>query len=60
MKYIKDNLKFFIFTVIICIIGGYFATIYSLTYLDQSVIDEAVNQVGSKELLILIVISRFR
>ncbi len=54
MKYIKENWKFFIFAVLICIIGGYFATIYSLTYLDQSVIDEAVNQVGSKELLILI------
>lgn len=54
MKYIKANLKFFIFTTIICIIGGYFATIYSLNYLDPSVVEEGIKQVGSRELLILI------
>ena len=54
MKYIKENLKFLIFTIIICIIGGYFTTIYSLSYLDQSMLDEAIKQVGSKELVIVI------
>ena len=54
MRYIKDNLNFFIFMILICIIGGYFTTIYSFNYFDQSIIDEGIKQVGSKELLIVI------
>ncbi len=54
MKYIKDNYKFYIFMIIICIIGGYFTTLYSLSYLDPEVIKEGIEQTGSKELLIAI------
>lgn len=54
MKYIKDNLAFFIFMIIVSFIGGYFTTIYSLSYLDPSVIEEGIKQAGSKDILILI------
>lgn len=54
MKYIRENWKFFIFTILICIIGGYFTTIYTLNSFDQSIIEEGIKQVGSKELLIAI------
>ena len=54
MKYIKENWKFFIFMVFMCMIGGYFLTIYTFDAFDQSMIEEAINQIGSKELLISI------
>lgn len=54
MKYIKENLKFFIFAIIICVIGGYFATIDSINSLDESIVEEGIKQVGSKDMLILI------
>ena len=56
MKYIKENIKFFIFSIIICIIGGYLAALYSLSYLDPTSIDEAIKQLGSKDLLIIITV----
>ena len=40
--------------IIMCIIGGYFATIYTLNLYDQSIIEEGIKQVGSKEVLIAI------
>ena len=52
MKYVKENLIFFIFVILMCIIGGYFTTIYTIQVFDQSVIEETIKQVGSKELLI--------
>lgn len=52
MKFIKEHLIFFIFIILMCIIGGYFTVIYSLQSVDQNMIEEAVNQIGSKELLI--------
>ena len=52
MKYIKENWVFFLFMIIVCIIGGYFTTIYSLQTIDQNLLDEAVKQVGSKEVVI--------
>lgn len=52
MKYIKENWKFFVFMILICIIGGYFTTIYTLQSFDQSMFEETIKQVGSKELFI--------
>ena len=52
MKYIKENWKFFAFMILICIIGGYFTTIYTLQSFDQSMFEETIKQVGSKELFI--------
>ena len=52
MKYIKENWKFFMFMVVMCIIGAYFTIIYTLNSYDQSLVEEAVSQIGSKELLI--------
>ena len=52
MKYIKENWIFFAFMILICIVGGYFTTIYTLETFDQSMIEDAISQVGSKELFI--------
>ena len=52
MKYIKENWKFFAFTILICIIGVYFTTIYALQSFDPSLLEETIKQVGSKELFI--------
>ncbi len=52
MKYIKENWKFLVFVILICIVGGYFATIYTFDLLDQSLKEEAIRQVGSSKLLI--------
>ena len=52
MKYIKENLIFFAFVILICIVGGYFTTIYTLETFDQSMIEDTIKQVGSKELFI--------
>lgn len=54
MKYIKGNWRFFVLIIVVCMIGGYYTTIYSLEYLDQNTIEEAIKQVGSKESLIII------
>lgn len=52
MKYIKENWIFFAFVILICIVGWYFTTIYTLETFDQSMIEDAIKQVGSKELFI--------
>ena len=52
MKYIKKNWIFFTFMILMCIIGGYFTTIYTLQTFDQSMIEDAIKQIGSKELFI--------
>ena len=52
--YIKENWKFFIFMILMCIIGGYFTTIYSINSLDKKIIDDAIKQAGSKEVVIIV------
>lgn len=54
MKYIRDNWKFLVIILIICTIGGYFTTLYSLNYLDQTIVEDGIRQVGSRSLLIII------
>lgn len=54
MKYIKENWKFILFITLIGIIGGISTGIYTVNSLDQSIIDETVKQVGSKEILVII------
>ncbi len=56
MKFIKENLLFFIVIVLISIIGGYFTTIYSLSYTDSESIKIAIDQVGSIEAIIAITV----
>lgn len=58
MKYIKENWKFFVFVILICIIGGYFTTIYTLQSFDQSLLEETIKQIGSKELFISISVAQ--
>lgn len=54
MKYIKENWKFYLFIITTCIIGGYFTTLYSLEFLDQSIVEEGIRQVGTRDLLVII------
>ncbi len=54
MKYIKDHWKFLLFIIIVGIIGSYFTVSYSLNTVSEELIEEAINQVGSKELVIII------
>ena len=52
MKYIKENWKFFLIMVLICIIGGYFSAEYTLGLYDQSLIEEAIKEFGSEGAII--------
>ena len=54
MKIIKENWKFFLFIILICVIGGYYTTLYSFESLDPKVLEDAIKQIGSKEKLIMI------
>ena len=51
---IKNNLKYLIFLVIFGLVGGYFTAIYTVQSLGQDVIDEAIAEVGSLDVLIII------
>ena len=48
------NLKFVIFLFIFGLIGGYFTALYSIEIMDSTLLEEAISQVGSVEMLILI------
>ena len=54
MKYIKENKKFLIFTTIVGIIGSIFAVVYTMKLVPEDMMEEAIKQVGSKELVIAI------
>lgn len=54
MVYLKENWRFLIFIVLMCIIGGYFTTIYSINSIDPNMLADAIKQVGSKEVLIIV------
>ena len=51
---IKNNLKYLIFLAIFGLVGGYFTAIYTVQSLGQDVIDEAIAEVGSLDVLIII------
>ena len=51
---IKNNLKYLIFLAIFGIVGGYFTAIYTVQSLGQDMIDEAIAEVGSIDVLIII------
>ena len=54
MKYIKENWKFLLFVIIVGIIGSIFTVIYSSNSLDPELMEEAIKQVGSKELVMFV------
>lgn len=54
MKYIKENWKFLLFVILMGIVGGIFTGIYTVNALDPKLVEEALKQVGSKELLVII------
>ena len=54
MKYIKENWKFLLFIILMGIVGGIFTTIYSFNSIDPELMEEAIKQVGSKELVMVI------
>ena len=51
---IKNNLKYLIFLAIFGLVGGYFTAIYTVETLGQDMIDEAIAEVGSIDVLIII------
>lgn len=53
---IKNNLKYLIFLAIFGLVGGYFTAIYTVQSLAQDMIDEAIAEVGSLDMLITITI----
>ena len=54
MKYIKENWKFLLFIILMGIIGSIFTTIYSFNSIDPELMEEAIKQLGSKELVMVI------
>ena len=56
MKYIKENSKFFLFVVIIGIISSVLITYYSISMLSPEMMEVAIKQVGSREMVIIITI----
>ena len=50
----RNNLKYLIFLAIFGVIGGYFTALYSIEIMDSTLLEEAISQVGSVEMLILI------
>lgn len=51
---IKNNLKYLIFLAVFGLVGGYFTALYSIQSLSQEILDEAISQVGSIEVVIII------
>ena len=50
----KNNLKYILFLAFFGLVGGYFTILYSIELLTPEAIEEAIAQVGSIELVILI------
>ena len=51
---IKNNLEYLIFLAVFGLVGGYFTALYSIQSLSQEILDEAISQVGSIEVVIII------
>lgn len=51
---IKNNLKLIVFLTVFGLVGGFFTALYTIESLDQALIDEALAQIGSIEMLIVI------
>ena len=51
---IKGNLKYIIFLAICGLIGGYFTGIYTVQSLSQQLIDEALSEIGSIDILYIV------
>ena len=54
MKHIKENWKFLLFIIIVGIIASYFTTIYTLDMVPEEEMSKAIEQVGSREMVIAI------
>jgi membrane protease YdiL (CAAX protease family) len=52
---IKNNLKYLIFIAIFGLVGGYFTAVYTISTLSQDIIEEALAEIGSIDLLIVII-----
>ena len=51
---IKSNLKYIIFLAVFGLIGGYFTALYTVQSVSQDVLNEAIAQSGSIDVLIII------
>lgn len=54
MKFVKEHWKFLLFIIISGLIGSYFTVVEQLKTIDSKLLEEAIKQVGSKELVIII------
>ena len=51
---IKNNWKYVLFLLIFGLIGGYFTTVYSVQSISQDVLDQALAEAGSIDLIIIV------
>ena len=49
------NLKFLLFLAIFGLVGGYFTSLYSIEIMDAAILEETISQVGSIEIIIIII-----
>lgn len=49
------SLKFILFLAIFGLIGGYFTSLYSIEIMDAAILEETISQVGSIEIIIIII-----
>ena len=54
MKYVKENYKFLIFIIIVGIIGGFFTVLYAIESISEEMMQLAINQVGSRNMVIAV------
>lgn len=54
MKNVKKALMFTLCLIPIAFIAGWFSTLYSMASIDEKTLETAINQVGSREMVILI------
>lgn len=53
-EFIKENLRYILFLLLVGLVGGIFTGIYTLEITDPALIEEAIAQLGGKEIYIVI------
>ena len=53
-EFISKNVKYLIFLILVGIVGGIFAGIYTLEITDSTLLEEALAEIGSKEAFIVV------
>ena len=53
-EFLADNFKFIIFLAVFGLVGGYFTALYSVEALSPEILEEALSEIGSIDLLVII------